>query len=164
MSSGSLFPIGYGLQGGRPAVELAFEVHEDGTCLVNVLTPDSVDQTGSLRIGRFRTTLPPATLRRLALWARGTTTIPGESLPSGSSWRTLSLADAEEIEVEPSPPVENELLEAASRALDTPVGAVEFGVEGTNLVVRGLGAEGFRIVLFDNQDTTYYGSIWRYDP
>ena len=160
-----VFPLRFALQGGRPEVELAWEIQSDGRCLVDALTPASVPQTGPVRVGHFRTNISALDLVSLAAWASRAKEASGAAEPSGTPGQSLSLGGNEPFDVD-SPPqrVIDMLLGVAARALGSPVGAVEFQAEGDKFVVRGLGSEGFRVLLYDNDDTTYYGSVWRDDP
>ena len=182
-SGGSAFPIVYAISGARPQVDIAFEIGADGAFSVDVLTGPSLPQSPPLRLGRFHGRLDASVAERLArVVERSSGAGPSVTQPFDTPARLVGtlggplgpMNDADE-----GADLDAILADAATRALGTPIAAVEISANarsgndredaaadgaGARLIIRAIGTEAFPLVLFDPAQAAYWARIWRDEP
>jgi hypothetical protein len=167
-----LFPIVYGIHGGRPSIDLSFAVEADGSCQVDVLTGYSLGQFSSTRLGTFSCRLSPSAVTGLSQWAEAASADNLGGQPPGTVSRFLAKSGQPLRPVGDGPPeeVERLLADSAMAALDSPVSAIEVRAAAEpdeahpRLVVTSIGKEPFRLMLFAADDAGYWPRLVRDDP
>ena len=147
-----------------PAVDLAFEVDEQGDGFVEAMTGVSLAQAPPLRLGRFAVHLGPAVPEALARLAEARDDqqqaydTPTRFVGSGPADLVPVSPPAEVIE-----PLEAELAQAALEGLGEPLCAVRVGTsDGVSLTVESIGTEPFPAVFHEPE--AFRVQIWRDDP